>query len=336
MRVAVSGVSHWHTPMHFKALAYAGAQVLGVADPSQRIAREVANAHGLSAFDDLATVVEATRPDLVIALGKPADVLKDAEWLVDHDVPCIVEKPIGTSGADLAPLVRSALKRDAFVSVPLVNRYSQLWQTLRDLEAEGRRGDPVHAHFRVVNGPPSRYEVMGVPWMLDSAVSGGGCLRNLGIHCVDAFAYFTHGEEIEVLQAAIEQHSDVNIETFAAALLRSERGVIGTIETGYTFTARRGSDTEWRVSTTNAYLVDQNQRLRILTLDDESDTTIAIPSVADRYDQYMADTLHRLRSGEPPVISIHDYARASILIDTIYAVGKRDGKQVRDFEEGEL
>src|SRR5690606_14006527 len=84
-------------------------------------------------------------------------------------------------------------------------------------------GDPVHAHFRVVNGPPSRYEVMGVPWMLDSAVSGGGCLRNLGIHCVDAFAYFTHGEEIEVLQAAIEQHSDVNIETFAAALLRSRR-----------------------------------------------------------------------------------------------------------------
>lgn len=335
MRVAVSGVAHWHAPMHFKALDYAGAQVVGVTDPSTNTAREVAVARGLDAYDGLAELVETTRPDLVIALGKPADVLEDARWLVDHGLPCVVEKPIGISGADLAALVRAVAEKGAFVSVPLVNRYSRLWQTLRELEAEGRRGDPVHAHFRVVNGPPSRYAVMGVPWMLDRAVSGGGCLRNLGIHCVDAFAYFTGGEEIEVLQAAIEHHSDANIETFAAVLLRSERGVIGTIETGYTFTARRGSDTEWRVSTTNAYLVDQNQRLRILTLDDESDTTVSIPSVADRYDQFMADTLHRLRTGEPPVISIHDYARASRLIDTIYATAKELGGLPQAHMEGE-
>lgn len=311
--------------MHLRALKNAGAVVVGVTDPAPRMAQEVADARGLTVYEGLTTLVEATRPDLVVALGKPAAVLHDAEWLVEHNVPCVVEKPIGTSGADLAQLVRAASDRNAFVAVPLVNRYSPLWSTLRDLNVEGRRGELAHAHFRIVNGPPSRYEAMGVPWMLDSAASGGGCLRNLGIHCVDAFAHFTEGDDIEVVGAAVERQPGSDSETFAAVLLRSERGVIGTIEAGYSLAAQQGSDAEWRVSTKNAYLVDQNQRLRILTLDDESDTTVEIPSVADRYDQFMADTIHRLRSGEPPVISLHDYARASLLIDTIYDSVERGG-----------
>lgn len=322
-RVVVSGVSHWHAPMHLRALKNAGALVVGVADRTPQLAQEVADSRGLTVYEELTVLVEATHPDLVVALGKPADVLHDAQWLVEQDFPCVVEKPIGTSGADLAHLVRAASDRAAFVAIPLVNRYSPLWSTLRDLNAAGRRGDLSHAHFRVVNGPPSRYEAMGVPWMLDSAESGGGCLRNLGIHCVDAFAHFTEGDDIEVVGAALEHQPGSGIETFAAVVLRSERGVIGTIEAGYSLAARQGSDAEWRVSTKNAYLVDQNQRLRILTLDDENDETIEIPSVADRYDEFMSDTIHRLQSGEPPVISLHDYARASVLIDTIYDSVKR-------------
>lgn len=325
LRVAVSGVSHWHAPMHLRALTNAGANLVGVADPSPQAAREVAEDRGVRAYQALAALVEATRPDLVVALGKPRDVLRDAEWLVEHDVPCVVEKPIGTSGADLAPLVHAASERNAFVAVPLVNRYSPLWRALRDLEAEGRRGDLVHAHFRIVNGPASRYEAMGVGWMLDGAASGGGSMRNLGIHCVEAFTHFTEGDDIEVVGASATRQPGAGIETFAAALLRSAHGVIGTIEAGYSMASQEGSDAEWRVSTTNAYLVDKDQRLRILTLDDGSDTTIEIPSVADRYDRFMADTIQRLRSGRPPVISLHHYARASLLIDTIYASATQAG-----------
>jgi len=310
-------VGHWHASMHLRSLRMAGAQIAGVSDGDLGIAQEFADKVGCQAFQDYRVMLEAIRPEFVMAMGRPCDMPVIARALLDAGIPFAIEKPVGTSADHVAPLVEIARQRQAFVAVPLVNRYRALWTWLHRLDQSGRAGLRSHAHFRIVNGPPRRYDVDRVGWMLNSAISGGGCLRNLGIHAVDAFLQFIRGEEVEVLGAAMTYRVyDEAVEEMSAALLRSKSGIIGTIEAGYSFASMTTGDSEWRVSTANCYLVDHNHTLRIATLDDGQIRTIA--DRASRYNRFGVDTLERLRSGRPPIATLEDCYQAMRVIDEIY------------------
>lgn len=324
LRMGIAGASHWHATMHVPAFRQAGAEIAAVtdSDPSPRAA--LAAETGAKEVDDLEAML-AEDLDLVLVMGRPAEVLPAAHRVVEAGVPLVVEKPIGIRGSDAAGLADAAATRDAFVSVPLVNRHSELWNVLEVRGAGSRR---MHAHFRVVNGIPSRYRTMGVPWMLDPSESGGGALRNLGIHAVDAFLQFAGGESVEATYAALRMSTDdPGIEVYAMAVLQSSSGLIGTIEAGYTLAATAGSDTEWRVATRDLYLVDRYDTLREVVLADGSDVVRTIPSVRDRYDAFAADVLMRVSSGAPPLVSIADYVRAATLIDHIYDT--TEAKEIR-------
>ena len=81
----------------------------------------------------------------------------------------------------------------------------------------------------------------GVGWMLDPAISGGGCLRNVGIHTVDGFLRYTQGEAD---RSAWRRRSAIarmarRLKSSAPRCLRSESGVIGTVEAGYSYASMK-------------------------------------------------------------------------------------------------
>lgn len=321
MRIAMIEVGHWHAGMHLRSFQLADdVAIVGVSDHQPGAAAAFAQKSGGTPFERYQDMLEKTAPDFVIAMGRHVDMPAIARFVLEAEIPCALEKPIGISAVDLAPLVELAEERNVFVAVPLVNRYSALWRQLDDLEAAWRVGARSHYHFRVINGPPERYELDGVGWMLDPAVSGGGCLRNVGIHAVDGFLRFTQGESVEVLGAAISYRAHgAAIEEFCAALLRSESGVIGTVEAGYSYASMKpGGDFEGRLSAANCYLIDRDDRLEVATLDDNTARTLSIPDQGERYDQFGRDTLARLRDGRPAIATLRDCYRAMQLIDQIY------------------
>ncbi len=322
MRVAIIEAGHWHAGMHLRSFQRAeGVVFVGISDRQPGVAAAFAAEAGGRAFLDHREMLAAVEPDFVIALGRHADMPGIARDLLETGLPFAMEKPAGRSAEEIAPLVELARRQGTFVAVPLVNRYSAMWSELDRLDAAGRVGPRSHFHFRVINGPPLRYEQDGVGWMLDPAVAGGGCLRNVGIHAVDGFLRYIQGEEAEVVGAAISYRvHGAAIEELATALLRSESGIIGTVEAGYSFASMRaGGDFEGRLASANCYLIDRDDELRVATLDDGGQRRISIPNQGARYDQFGADTLERLRDGRPPIASLEDCYRAVRLIDEIYA-----------------
>lgn len=321
MRIAMIEVGHWHAGMHLRSFQLAeDVEIVGVSDHQPGVAEAFAQQSGGAAFERYQDMLEATAPDFVVAMGRHVDMPAIARHVIEAGIPCALEKPVGVSAADLAPLVELAAARNAFVAVPLVNRYSGMWTMLAELEAAGRVGARSHFHFRVINGPPERYQLDGVGWMLDPAIAGGGCLRNVGIHTIDGFLRFTQGEPVEVLGAAISYRvHGAAIEEFCAALLRSESGVIGTVEAGYSYASMKpGGDFEARLAAANCYLVDRDDTLEVATLDDDQARTLTIADQGARYDQFGRDTLARLRAGRPPIATLGDCYRAMRLIDEIY------------------
>jgi predicted dehydrogenase len=318
MQVALLGVGHWHAQMHTDAIRFAGGEIIAVWDQDPNVRTAFANSQRLPVCRSVEQAL-ATRPDLVVLMGSPPDLVNIALAVMAADVPMILEKPASSTTLGLAPMVAGALRRGSFVGVPLPNRLGPIYREMAELDRQGRLGKLAHAHFRIVNGPPQRYRNDGVGWMLDPAISGGGALRNLGIHGVDAALTLAQGT-LRVISALTGNriHREC-VEDHAHVTLQDEAGTLFTVEAGYTYASMApGGDFEWRVATSNAYLIDRGETAHCATLDDGTVRTLPPEPPDTRYRLFMADALDRVRAGAAPAVSIHDYHSAMRLIDMAY------------------
>jgi predicted dehydrogenase len=187
------------------------------------------------------------------------------------------------------------------------------------LRREGRVGTIAHAHFRVVNGPPERYAADGVGWVVDPVIGGGGALRNLGIHGVDAALSLASGK-LSLKSASIGNRVHISpVEDYALLVLEDEAGAVFTVEAGYTFASMQpGGDFEWRIVSANATLIDRGDKATSATLDDGAVINLPVELPATRYRLCMRDTFERLERKMPPTISLDDYVEAMSLIDAAY------------------
>ena len=316
LKLAVIGVGHWHAARHLDAFRRAGASVLGVHDGLRDVADRSAHALGVPAYASHHDLLDAG-PDLVLAMPRHRDAPALLADLVRRNVPFVVEKPAATAAPDLLPHVLAVEAQNQFAAVPLINRYSAFWTEVGRQREDGLLRPVSAARFRIVNGPPSRYLDDGVGWVLDPAVAGGGALRNLGTHTVDAYLSLAAGT-VEVVGGALtsRQHG-LPVEEHAAAILRDGAGLIGIVEVGYSRPDDDGTDHEWCVAGRGAYVTELHDTVHIVTA--RQHLTVPSPTVLERYRLFAADVVDRLRRGEPTPVPLRDCWRSLDVIDRIYA-----------------
>lgn len=318
MKIALFGTSHWHAEMHLDAARAAGASVVGVWDENPAHAAAFGKKHALPAVEDMSDGL-ILAPDLVVLMGHPTTLPARAQALIEAGIPLILEKPAASNTAAIAELAQLAAKTKGFVGVPLPNRFGPIFHAHRQLQEAGRAGRLAHASFRLVNGPPERYRQDAVDWLLDPAIGGGGALRNLGIHGVDAVLSLAQGPATLVSASVGNRIHDEAVDDHALLVLTDAAGALFTVEAGYTYASMApGGEFEWRLVTANATLVDRGDNASSVTLDDASTRALPPEPTATRYRLFMADTLQRLRDGRPPAITLNDYLAAMTLIDAAY------------------
>jgi predicted dehydrogenase len=85
-------------------------------------------------------MIEETRPEFVIALGRHCDMPETFRFLVGARVPFLMEKPWGTDAATVAELADLAAARGAWVTVPFMTRYSFWAVTVKRMIEAGEFG----------------------------------------------------------------------------------------------------------------------------------------------------------------------------------------------------
>ena len=328
MRVAAIEVGHWHSlydAAYLRILAdIADVQLVGVHDPSVEIAAKRAAVLGHPpVFTDYREMLATTKPDFVVALGQHARMARTAHDLLDHGVPFLMEKPMGLNATEVAGIAAKAAATQAFVAVPLPQRYSPFVARARQLAADGRLGPLSHVYLRLNRPTSARYPAWDSPWMLDPALAGGGCLRNLGSHCFDLFVLLA-GEDATVTAAQLSARAlGQRVEDYASVQLRTTSGVLGTIELGNTV-PYAGSDSEFKLAGRDAILVGyHDDTLRLITAGGEQ--TLSAPPAAALYPTAVRDILDHWRRGAPPPVSVHDLLRVVRLIDQAYELAGRTG-----------
>ena len=88
--------------------------------------------------------------------------------------------------------------------------------------------------YEVLSGVPVASQIGTVTL----EASGGGCLRNIGLHGIDVFLYLT-GEDAQVTGVELSSRAlGRRVEDYTSVLLRTTSGIVGTI----VFTTEQGVD----------------------------------------------------------------------------------------------
>src|SRR5258705_3327339 len=321
IRVAAIEVSHWHA-LHDAAylrhlIAMPDVEVVAIQDSdASLVARRAAEVGSPPTFTDYRQMLATTRPDFVVALGRHRQMAGIAHDLLDQCYPFLMEKPMGINAPEVEAVAAKAARLDAFVAVPLAQRYGPFATRARELLAAERFGPLSHIYVRINRPGPARYEAWDCAWMLDPA-EAGGCLRNLGSHGVDMFLHLT-GEAAQVTGAQLSRRAhERQVEDYASLMLRSASGILGTVEVGNGF-PRVGTDGEWKIAGRDAILTMKDGIMKLATA--QGDETTLAPDSDARYFMAIREILESWQRGAAPPISVHDCLRAVRLIDQAYAL----------------
>ena len=325
VRIAAIGVGHWHSlfdAAYLKTLAgMDDVQLVGLQDGDAALAAQRAAQVGAPpTFTDYREMLAATRPDFVLALGRHNEMAAAAHHLLDEGYPFMIEKPAGLDAREVQAIAEKAASKRAFAAVPLFQRFQPFVLHAKRMHAEGAFGPLSHFYFRSNRPSSARYVAWGAPWMLDPAIAGGGCLRNIGLHGIDAFLFLT-GEDAEVTGVQTSSRAlGKSVEDYATLLLRTPSGVLATIEVGNTFPGK-GADAEWKLAGRDALLVQRDGTLRCVMAAGEHNLDAQpaepLPALAVR------DALARWQRGEAPAAGLEDCYRAMRLVDHAYTMAAR-------------
>jgi predicted dehydrogenase len=321
MRIVLIGVSHWHTPFYLDpCLELPDVRIVGVSDPDPARAEPAAAKADCPVFRDYREMCATLNPDFAFALGRHCDMAEEARFLIGSRIPFAMEKPCGISSAEVHDIAARAAGAGVFAAVPFVLRHCPLIDTIREVAA----GEALqYITFKFVGGMVDRYHQQRVEWMLDRATAGGGPLLNLGVHHLDLCRVLLDNAPLQVVGAAISNHTaHLTIEDHAAVLLRGG-GATCLVETGYLYPAPNSVfDMHYSIRTERHYFAVRDQdTLEIVSNNRQRETRQMKLTNVFFYPEFVRDTLRRVRAGEPPIAGLDDMAAAMDLVQAAYAAG---------------
>src|SRR5260370_6050820 len=179
IRVAAIEVSHWHALYDAAYLRHLVAmpdvELVAIQDSDAGlVARRAAEVGSPPTFTDYRKMLAATHPHFVVALGRHRQMAGIAHDLLDQGYPFLMEKPMGINASEGEAVAAKAARLDAFVAVPLAQRYGAIATRARELLAAGRFGPLSHIYVRINRPGPARYRAWDCAGMLDPAEAAGG------------------------------------------------------------------------------------------------------------------------------------------------------------------
>jgi predicted dehydrogenase len=208
-------------------LADGACEVVAVADTSAD-ARAIAQrlAPGAQMADSLDELLESDLDGAVIATPSALHAAQ-ARALLERGVAVFCQKPLARTAAETAAIVAAARAADRLLGCDLSYRHTDGMRRIRNCVVEGQLGTIYAADlvFHNAYGPDK-------PWFRDAALSGGGCMIDLGTHLVDLALWTLGFPRVRRIasrlyaQGRLLEPGSAEIEDFAVAQLDLDSGAV--------------------------------------------------------------------------------------------------------------
>jgi predicted dehydrogenase len=198
-RIAFAGLG-WIGRHRMNALVDAGlADVAATSDPA---------VEGTMSFDAL---LDSDAEAVVIATPSALHA-EQAIAALDRGKAVFCQKPLGRSAEETRSVIDAARANDRLLGVDLSYRHTAAMRAVKQLVDNGTLGDvyAIDLTFHNAYGPDK-------PWFYDAALSGGGCVIDLGIHLVDLALWTLGFPHVEHVTSRLFHHGGHAVEDYATA-----------------------------------------------------------------------------------------------------------------------
>ena len=227
LRLGFLGVG-WIGRHRMQAILDTGiAQAVAISDPSPEMMDEALKlAPAAKPLDGLNTLLDEDLDGVVIATPS-AQHAEQSIAVLNSGRAVFCQKPLGRNVAEVQAVVDAARASDRLLSVDLSYRYTDGLQKIRELIRSGGLGTVFSGDFVFHNayGPDK-------PWFYEKALSGGGCVMDLGVHLVDMALWCLDFPAVSKIRShlfsggvPISGESD-RIEDYAVATIELETGAV--------------------------------------------------------------------------------------------------------------
>ena len=224
-RVGFLGVG-WIGRHRLQGILETGAvEVAAIADASPEIAEEAGRlAPDAQLVSTLDAILDLEVDGVVIATPSAMHADQSIRAL-GRGAAVFCQKPLGRTAAEVQAVVDAARTADRLLCVDLSYRFTEGMQRIRELVRSGDLGSiyAVDLVFHNAYGPDK-------PWFYDPALSGGGCVMDLGVHLVDLALWALDFPDVSGVSAKLfaegeplRQRRD-RVEDYALATLELETG----------------------------------------------------------------------------------------------------------------
>ncbi|GGL98192.1 Gfo/Idh/MocA family protein [Nakamurella endophytica] len=237
LTVALLGCAHGPHAASYAAALAAGdlGRLVAVADSHPALGEPFARAAGVPYHRQAADLLERHRPDAVLVCSITADHRPLVEAAAAHGAAVLCEKPLATTAADAAAIVRACDEAGVQLHTAFVTRFYPVVREVRELV----RGGEIGAVRGMVGGnrgrPPlaPRYPA----WITDAGQAGGGALIDHSVHVLDAMRFVTGLETDGVLAEVGTLFHDIAVEDGALVSLVFDGGAVGSIDPSWSVPA---------------------------------------------------------------------------------------------------
>jgi predicted dehydrogenase len=202
-------------------------EIAAIADPSTEMADEALRlapqAKRVSSLDEM---LDAGVDGVVIATPNALHAEQSIRAL-QRGAAVFCQKPLGRTAAEVSSVVRIAREADRLLAVDLSYRFLVGMRRVRGIVRSGELGRVFMADvvFHNAYGPDK-------PWFYDRALSGGGCVMDLGVHLVDLALWVLDFPGIGGVRADLFAGGEPvrgpidRVEDFAVATIELESGAV--------------------------------------------------------------------------------------------------------------
>ena len=141
----------------------------------------------------------------------------------------LLEKPLGLTLEDSIEIIEICEKEGVKLGVGLMMRYHAYHQAIKQIIAEGKIGEIVSMRAQFT----CWYPKMENCWRQDKALSGGGALMDMGIHCIDLLQYLSGLDAVECRGYAYNQTFGYNADDSAAVIMKMSNGALAYVDSNF-------------------------------------------------------------------------------------------------------
>ncbi len=189
-------------------------------------AKESAAQYGIAnAFDSVEALCACEEVDAVFVASPNSLHLRDVLTSVRFGKPVLCEKPMALNADEARQMVEAATNAGVLLGIAHCFRFEDSVRRIRERVDAGEIGRPLLARCEF------SYQGVGHPrvWLTDAALSGGGPIADVGVHCIDTLRYILGQAVRRVGTIAHGDEHSGGVEANALLSLEFSGGTMGIV-----------------------------------------------------------------------------------------------------------